>query len=78
MFGFFVRAGGLLRYGPDFNDLYARCAQYMIRILKGAKPGDLPVQRPDTFALTINRKAANAFGLTVPQSLLIRAEQVIE
>jgi putative ABC transport system substrate-binding protein len=78
MFPPFVRAGGLLRYGPDFNDLMLRCAEYVIRILKGAKPGDLPVQRPDTFGLMINPKTANALGLTIPRSLLLRADQVIE
>jgi putative tryptophan/tyrosine transport system substrate-binding protein len=78
MFPPFVRSGGLLRYGPDFNDLFVRCAQYVIRILKGAKPGELPVQRPDTFTLMINRKTANALGLTISQSFLLRADQVIE
>ena len=78
MFGSFVRSGGLLRYGPDFNDLFARCTQYVIRILTGAKAGELPIQRPITFALVINLKTAKALGLTIPPSLLLRADQVIE
>jgi putative ABC transport system substrate-binding protein len=78
MFPPFVRSGGLLKYGPDFNDLFGRCAEYVIRILRGAKAGELPVQRPDTFPLMINRKTAKALGLTIPPSLLARADEIIE
>jgi len=74
-----VRAGGLLRYGPeDFYDLHARCAQYVIRILNGAKAGELAVQRPDKFELMINAKTARALSLTIPPTLLLRAGEVIE
>jgi putative tryptophan/tyrosine transport system substrate-binding protein len=74
----FVDAGGLMSYGPNTLSLYRRTAVTVDKILKGAKPGDLPMEEPTTFELVINMKAAKALGLTIPPSLLLRADQVIE
>lgn len=73
-----VEVGGLLSYSPDRADLYRRAAAYVDRILKGANPADLPVQQATKFDLVINRKTAQALGLTIPQSMLVRADQIIE
>jgi len=76
--GGFVRRGGLISYGPVLATHYALAAEYVDKILKGANPGNLPVQQPTQFALAINLKTAKALGLTVPQSLLVRADEVIQ
>jgi ABC-type uncharacterized transport system substrate-binding protein len=73
-----VDVGGLISYGPDLPNMFRRCGEYVARVLSGAKPEELPVERPAKFELVINLKTAKALGLTIPQSLLIRADQLIE
>jgi putative ABC transport system substrate-binding protein len=75
---YFTRDGGLLSYGPDQVDIARRAATYVDRILRGEKPGDLPVQFPTRFEMVVNRKTANALGLAIPPSILLRADEVID
>jgi putative ABC transport system substrate-binding protein len=73
-----VEAGGLMSYGPDFADLYRRGAIFVDKILRGARPADLPVEQPTKFILILNRKTAKALGLTMPPALLLQADRIID
>ena len=74
----FVQEGGLLAYGPDYTDMYRRAATYVAKILRGATPADLPMEQPTKFELVINLKTAKVLGITIPPSLLLRVDHVIE
>jgi putative ABC transport system substrate-binding protein len=74
----FVEVGGLVAYGPSYEDNYRRAAAYVDKLLRGAKPADLPIEQPTKFELVLNLKTAKALGLTIPPALLQRADQVIE
>ena len=74
----FVDAGGLMSYGPNYSDLFRRAGDYVDKILRGAKPGELPVEQPTKFDLVINLTAAKGLGLTIPESFLLRADELIE
>jgi putative tryptophan/tyrosine transport system substrate-binding protein len=74
----FVQAGGLMSYGPNFSDQFRRTAEMVDKILRGTKPGDIPVEQPSRFELVINLTTAKALGLTIPESFLLRADEVIE
>ena len=74
----FATTGGLISYGPDLVDQFRRAAGYVDRIFKGEKPGDLPVQAPTKFELVVNLKTAKALGLNIPESFLLRADELIE
>jgi putative ABC transport system substrate-binding protein len=72
------RSGGLVSYGVNAQDLYRRCARYVSRLLKGAKPSELPIERPTRFELVVNLRTAKTLGLTIPPSVLERADEIIE
>jgi putative ABC transport system substrate-binding protein len=74
----FVRDGGFMSYGPNYSDLFARSADYVDKILRGTKPGDIPVEQPTRFELAINVKTAKALGLAIPEAFLLRADEVID
>ena len=71
-------SGGLMSYGTDLNEIYSRVAAYVDRIMKGAKPAELPVEQPTRYELVVNLREAKTLGLTIPPALLLRADQVIE
>ena len=75
--GAWARAGGLLSYGPNINDVTRRVVTYVDKILKGAKPADLPIEQPTKFELVVNLKTAKALGISIPESILLRADDVI-
>ena len=73
----YIEAGGLITYGPDFAVMFRRAADYVDKILRGARPGDLPIEQPTQYVLVVNLKTAKALGITIPESILLRANEVL-